>query len=315
MEEEYELLSKQGSLLTITRDDTTTVEKIYVPEISGIESEYKLFSYHCNGIVCRVSESAWLFSQQRVVFYNPALRQHKYVTTSRHFPVCYGFGHDPKTDDYKFVRIVEISATSCRAEVYTLRTGLWREFEIEHNVYLYKNGVYLKGRCYWVNYSHSNILSFDVCDESFSSLDLPPGKVWRKGENPRLFTQGESLVFIVEFENFEVWVMDGNGGGGGWAKQFRIELSTMVGSISTFWKEDEVLIKMECEPFYLTYNLRTKHLNKFSSVGTVSLYVESLVSVEARNNDVVRCLRRRMRRCHRRRANSHSSITLWAGSN
>ncbi|KAL6536180.1 hypothetical protein OROGR_012752 [Orobanche gracilis] len=55
-----------------------------------------------------------------------------------------GLGYDPKSGDYKVINYNE------KAELYSLKTGVWKTI-LSPDVYVeYETGVYVNGRCYWV---------------------------------------------------------------------------------------------------------------------------------------------------------------------
>lgn len=60
-----------------------------------------------------------------------------------------GFGYDSKSDDYKFVKV--LNCHKAMAEVYTLGTDSWRDVNMPEDIQglPFSAGLYWKGVCYW----------------------------------------------------------------------------------------------------------------------------------------------------------------------
>ncbi|PON54620.1 F-box domain containing protein [Parasponia andersonii] len=70
----------------------------------------------CNGLLCMVTETFEYY------VLNPATREFKTLEQHEHWEnLCYGFGFDPKANDYKLVRF-----TVGKTEVLTLKSNSWR---------------------------------------------------------------------------------------------------------------------------------------------------------------------------------------------
>ncbi|PON54139.1 F-box domain containing protein [Parasponia andersonii] len=171
-----------------------------------------------------------LIPSDTIFLCNPSLREFKLISAPclpTHFASAeFGFGYDPKANDYKFVRILNGadygvgSNMASRAQVYSLGTDSWREIKMDTKVRYYRGrrkGVYLRGVYYWwinaLPYYNDMILSFDMCDERFQRIPLPDevqrfGAEWRS-----LAVWNESLVLFFSAQNswfstsFEKWVM------------------------------------------------------------------------------------------------------------
>ncbi|XP_059441918.1 F-box/kelch-repeat protein At3g06240-like [Corylus avellana] len=110
----------------------------------------------CNGLFC-------LAQGIDLVLFNPCIQ--KAISLPRpnigcggcgRFNSCclhsLGFGYDPKTDDYKVVRLVYIQGiTFSLVEIYTHRTGAWRSFTASGppNNFTLDENVFFNGAVHW----------------------------------------------------------------------------------------------------------------------------------------------------------------------
>ena len=91
----------------------------------------------CNGLFC-LSDDKLSYSNC-LCLWNPCVRKLVYllipnVTYATHdgFDTTIGFGFDPKTNDYKVVRLVtlldglDLEHSRTEAKIYSLSTGEWR---------------------------------------------------------------------------------------------------------------------------------------------------------------------------------------------
>ncbi|GMJ08764.1 hypothetical protein like AT3G06240 [Hibiscus trionum] len=102
---------------------------------------------------------------------------------------CVGFGYDSQTDDYKVLRFVtnffsidiygesRFSHATEQVDLYSLKGNSWKEISdpgvSAHYATLFD--IYVNGFYYWhaTGASGSLILSFDIVNETFSTLPLP----------------------------------------------------------------------------------------------------------------------------------------------
>lgn len=272
-----------------------------------------LVGSHCSGIICLVD----CFPQHKDVIYlcNPSLREFKLISTPCRPPnltsVEYGFGYDPKADDYKFVRILSCSDYSTesglvsRAQVYSLGTDSWREIKMDMKLRYYNGsgkGVYLKGVYYWWNKVLPDykdmILSFDMSEEKFQSIPLPDDVQRFSADWRSLAVWNESLALFFSARNslfsiFEMWVMlddfSGDEGVTPWIRHLRIGPLIGIHSPVAFWNDDELLMDTRYGGI-VSYNLSTKKVRKLPIHGAVipgssyaDFFQRSLVSVKGGN--------------------------------
>ncbi|KAH9742445.1 F-box/kelch-repeat protein [Citrus sinensis] len=135
------------------------------------------------------------------------------------FPLDFGFGYDPKSNDDKVVRILTFIAdpeevASVKVEMYTLSTDSWRglsfmdpfEAGIRH---LLSFGWHV-AICVVIMFL---ILSFDMSDEVFGQISVPKCSFKAREESRKLIVFNESLAFDLydayqTRNSFEIWVMD-----------------------------------------------------------------------------------------------------------
>ncbi|EXC34522.1 F-box/kelch-repeat protein [Morus notabilis] len=263
------------SLLTMHKDDSVgdhppfVLEEINLPPVPKAEEKNFpefLIATHCNGIICFYGHS--FHHQNTVVLCNTGLGEFKLLHTPclpRFFVAGAGFGYDPKADDYKFVKVFSSAGFDrrSRALVYTLGTNSWREIDLK-GIYCWLNnsGFYCRGLYYWWNKglldSETMVLSFDMSEEKFHCIKLPPIAQRPNGKFMRLTMWNESSVaFFISTErsyhstSFELWVMvhkfDGVEGSTYWNKHLTIGPLKNIHTALAFWKDDELLMETrEC---------------------------------------------------------------------
>ncbi|KAL6515600.1 hypothetical protein OROHE_018634 [Orobanche hederae] len=149
-----------------------------------------------------------------------------------------GLGYDSKSRDYKVIRnfaqyYSEIDedgrslyrGSTDKTELYSLKTGSWKEIPNPDASICQMSAVYIRGKCYWTAILGGStwlegVLSFDFVDESFGSFSLPPikeasdtiyeivafhGSVGAIGY-PRPGASKSSKRSRVSSKSFEVWV-------------------------------------------------------------------------------------------------------------
>ncbi|XP_057441257.1 F-box/kelch-repeat protein At3g06240-like [Lotus japonicus] len=94
-----------------------------------------------------------------------------------------GFGFQPKTNEYKVVRIfkgrcpLQDTKVIMGVEIHTLGTSKWRNVEFDPtHVYWLQFPTCLSGALYWICYHHQelSILCFEFESENFQLLPTPP---------------------------------------------------------------------------------------------------------------------------------------------
>ncbi|KAJ0806741.1 putative F-box domain-containing protein [Helianthus annuus] len=122
-----------------------------------------------NGLVCIASFFGFEFS---VV--NPLIGA---VTRLKRafmgFSLCWGFGFDSSTDDYKV--IVKDKHQTC-VRVMSLKSNVWRVIEEVKYKFISKTGILSNGALHWIvedENSKKLIISFDLSKEEFKEIPQP----------------------------------------------------------------------------------------------------------------------------------------------
>ncbi|CAO2830095.1 unnamed protein product [Amaranthus hypochondriacus] len=154
----------------------------------------------CNGLVCLAS-----FSDSIFILWNPLTGQfRKYsdpdfsVNSIGVFRISWGFGYVSLTDDYKIVRVLELSdGLLIKVHVFSLKLNKWTriddelyhdilssrkwvEFENDGNrfrrcyVFHSRQGILVNETLYWIIYDSSTwgmgIIAFDLALETFDTI-------------------------------------------------------------------------------------------------------------------------------------------------
>ncbi|PWA74290.1 F-box associated interaction domain-containing protein [Artemisia annua] len=160
-----------------------------------------------NGLLCIVQ-------LQGISIYNPTTRicnrvYGGFVSPVRHYEVCYGFGYESHTDDYK---VVAVCKTNNKVKVYSLKTGIWKKVTDFPDANLLQDGLFLDGFIYWLDFLPNNlpnIVSFDLLKETYNQVTQPP---YHEGEKMLdLGVLEDRLCIFCSYASFtNIWVLDGN---------------------------------------------------------------------------------------------------------
>ncbi|KAJ9558529.1 hypothetical protein OSB04_013143 [Centaurea solstitialis] len=134
-----------------------------------------------------------------------------------------GFGYDNISDDYKVVSLIyDASSLSTRpkVEVYSVKTGIWREVMFPDNVLCYCTfpmwlQVFFNGVVHWTAFDLTpsfSIMTFDITTELFEQIQFPE---FLTEKYLRVFVAGESLAAVQDVtldrvdsgSTYRVWVM------------------------------------------------------------------------------------------------------------
>ncbi|XP_026439722.1 F-box/kelch-repeat protein At3g06240-like [Papaver somniferum] len=150
---------------------------------------------------------------------------------SRKCIIVTGFGYDPRTCDYKFVRIFHRPDSDVsEVEMYNLGSDSWKAYNSCIN-YEFSRGetwVFLKGALHWLAYSHiSNkygqlsLVSIDLEDGVFKEIPLPKHKDDFDYIFVDVFRGCLCLLCSVSEVNFEIWEMKDYRVRESWSKVFK----------------------------------------------------------------------------------------------
>jgi F-box interacting protein len=212
---------------------------------------------------------------------------------------CLGFGYDPKTDDYKLVRLVYRFdyIVPPLVEIYTLRTGAWRSLKAPgppYTIITWSLSVFLNGAVHWPAYTPADqgafrnlIVSFDMEDETFCEVAMPKSLQGVEDLKFDVVVLDGLLALVpcnkygsVEFHS--VWVMKEYGVAESWTKLYDIDVGEGLHRVIGFTKNGEALLIKHKKLFSYspcTQQTLDLHICGNSFFFSLDTYVESLVPV------------------------------------
>ncbi|CAI9286201.1 unnamed protein product [Lactuca saligna] len=256
-----------------------------------------------NGLICSS------YSDTVIQIWNPSLST--VLTLPPYFMPCsaydsikilFRFGFDPKTDDYKVVKLTAYAGGSCvvwwmDVEIYSMKKGSWKlitERFPSHITWIDENEVVCAdghdGYLHWLGYiteemNLKTIVAFDLGSETFREIPFPDSIVASEyGRFDALGVLGGKLCVMSWDEDVgcEVWVMEEYG----WVK--RHVFSQFIGDMYPFGftSANKFLIQDQYSRLVL-YDPVTEEAqilkNDFSyaeyEAGKIVEYVDSLVWV------------------------------------
>ena len=166
------------------------------------------------------------------------------ITDATHgrFSASLGFGFDPKTKDYKVIRVVtllesfDLETTRPQVEIYTLSTGQWRMLGTGlapiGALYRTDRQTYINGALHWVacfkdsdNNIRNFVLVFDLGEEVFHKILLPEVPGHRGLISGSVSVYRNSIALFQKDNGFlHVWAMKEYGVVSSWTKLFRLPL-------------------------------------------------------------------------------------------
>ncbi|KAE8684280.1 Detected protein of unknown function [Hibiscus syriacus] len=209
--------------------------------------EFKQFPFHvfqrvshfmdvgsCNGLICLLS---WNRDVMNFVLWNPSIQ--KYVSLPPPIIVFgqrskFGLGFDSRTNDYKLLIVgVEKDGNLIQPCLFSVNENCWRRvaaiapnYEVEGCI----SPAFVKGAFHWLGYHERNdgafsnkILGFDFSAEEFFEINLPESLIGLCPSDLSIMNYGESsiaVLFRVNFESNECWMMKEYGVVESWTKVF-----------------------------------------------------------------------------------------------
>nr|KAJ0194800.1 hypothetical protein LSAT_V11C700364660 [Lactuca sativa] len=266
-----------------------------------------------HGLICS------RYSDNGIQIWNPSLSAvltlpPHYIPSRGPYEIFFQFGFDPKTDDYKVVKVIGLTAPHIRqpdllpypvkewlqVEVYSMRKGSWRfitqKFPSRVTEIFLPDNVCVDGhdgRLHWLGYIGEEgdrlmIVAFDLGSETFSEMTLPvPDAVIDcNGCYPLGVLAGKLcfITWVADDDVCEVWVMEEYGVAESWVKR-HVFLQFNYGAPSFgFTSHSEFVIEDDdrCLVLYDLIADKAKILEKYCpKFGTNKIveYVDSLVWV------------------------------------
>ncbi|PHT67897.1 hypothetical protein T459_27384 [Capsicum annuum] len=204
-----------------------------------------------DGLIC-------LFNQPReIIIWNPTISKSKELHNFRKdilsFDERYGFGYDKSNDEYKVVFVDYCSSTDDEfspsnmrtvVSIYSSRTDSLRTVhdQLQHIYLVNDSGKFVNKKIYWVSSTEFNdhnarsIISFDVADETWESMELP-----FSGEDDSYFELGvmESNLALLYTSHLHattsnLWILKHCGVDVSWTKLFNIKYPRNAGGQTPF---------------------------------------------------------------------------------
>ncbi|XP_065879919.1 putative F-box protein At3g16210 [Euphorbia lathyris] len=313
-----------GSYFTISLIDSLNaiLRDVRVPFLNSVIRFPKIVG-SCNGILCLDISPCYARS---FVLWNISTRQFRLLPRPRindsrraYWMVATGFGHNPDTNDYKLVRIVNFQSKLdeshiVRAEVFSWITGTWRLIDVKKTdaklaSWVTHEGQYAKTMndsfCWIANKfgdfgNRRCIVSFDLATEEFRQIPVPD---FSAGVCCKIIKFKESLGLAVyagsgrPLNRIELWVFEekcnDNGSSMYWDKLHTIDLD-FPGIPIGVYNDTELLIKRvdsQCVTltFYDPYNESYKNVPMCNSEFSCEFYsyVDSLVPVISAGDELL----------------------------
>ncbi|XP_076909591.1 F-box/kelch-repeat protein At3g06240-like [Bidens hawaiensis] len=235
----------------------------------------------CNGLVCLIDRS------NDLTIYNPSTRRYfKLVQSSQHIDYVYGFGYGSNPSDLRVVRFPMFARDNTRFGTYD---------------FIDTAGVFLNGSVHWLaRYSNVDgqkrvIASFDVLNETFTGIYLPPSKPYVP-----YYMLGvlKGCLYVLRDDvhdiEVEVWVMKEYGVVNSWSMFVKMPLDVWTGDLSylrplRLLNDDEIVVEIELQ-WFAVYNIKKKTFRHVKGVGDLKWFGEATVYVERLVSPEVSCL-------------------------
>ncbi|KAK8630315.1 hypothetical protein V6N13_079113 [Hibiscus sabdariffa] len=297
------LVLRDSYLFSVDFDSPKAAQKLDNPFLDeGVGTE---IWGSCNGLLALYNGG------EEMALWNPSTRKSQMLSfTEIEFPryfcltqfIVYGLGHDPISDDYKLIQMVQLydeednDSFVSEVKVYSLRTNSWRRIK-DFPFYLkYRRayGVLANNALHWVvskrpeSDTRSFVVAFDLGTEEYRVVELPD--CLDQGFHMNVRSMGGSLCLIANYWKVhvvDIWVMKEYGVKESWIKLVSVDQSKLVSLFEfvlplAFSKNgDRVLLNIDDNKF-VWYDLRSKRVKKVRVEGVPSSFesemlVESLV--------------------------------------
>ncbi|XP_076948033.1 F-box/kelch-repeat protein At3g23880-like [Bidens hawaiensis] len=138
----------------------------------GLVDRYVLVG-SSNGLVCIFYDV-----NLKLIVGNPLTREVRQLTyPTIGVPLCWGFGYDSSTDDYKVIVGVRKGVLQIRFRILSLKSNVWRDVgEEKYNSFMGRVGILYNGALHWLVEDQNKkmlIISYDLCKEEFKEIPQP----------------------------------------------------------------------------------------------------------------------------------------------
>lgn len=169
-----------------------------------------------NGLICIALQSGFT---GRLVVANPLTRVVKSLSkfnrhSRRWWELCWGFGYDSSTDDYKVLLGLDYKngKLGIRFSVLTLKTNVWKHIGCLDYYCINNIGMLCNGAIHWFMTDENNrtlILSFDLSKEEFKEIPQPndPRYNFSLHKHYLGITEDCLCIFTLDIYDDHRWVM------------------------------------------------------------------------------------------------------------
>nr|XP_023895074.1 F-box protein CPR1-like [Quercus suber] len=309
-------------LIDDNNDSFDQIQNIELP-LTGRRSKHFILIGSANGLFS-------LYEPDRYILWNPSIRKliilpKPCITVKKHGWCHKAFGFDPRTNDYKVVRIIRINmfeeAKPPLIEVYSLNEGCWRitsaSFSPGINITgWWRPAASLNGAVHFaVKYEHKPggplVLSFDLHEEVFHVIPLPNVTFkWTGNVHTSVIGGSLSLLFYygrhADNKCCDIWVMKEYGVVDSWTKQFTVDLNRggEIIRVLGLQKNGNILVQAHVEgpsPCELSsYDPKSEQVKNLGICGRsyyVDNYLENLGLLDKPNETVSKRRVSRKRKC------------------
>ncbi|KAI3716457.1 hypothetical protein L1987_67352 [Smallanthus sonchifolius] len=162
-----------------------------------------------NGLVCISS-----FRSELLVG-NPFTREvrHLKLPPSTGLTLCWGFGYDSSTDDYKVIVGAWQGKNQTCVQVLSLKSNIWRVVgEVKYSTFIIKVGVLCNGGLHWIIKDQNNknlIICYDLSKEEFKEIPQPNDERYEGTSCSNLGIMKECLCIFrrSQYSFVDVWMM------------------------------------------------------------------------------------------------------------
>ncbi|XP_059449913.1 F-box/kelch-repeat protein At3g23880-like [Corylus avellana] len=290
---------------TLELSEDVDLSQLFQDEVSGVQ-----LLGPCNGILClvgtlKMTKDGDLQPGYEMVLWNPATRESKMLPPmdmpTSTFTSYFGFGFDPKTNDYNVIWILNFDFRQCKVEVYSLSTNSWRVIDSSPNPSLFiklprfpscLNGVHYWWACESEDYFDEgprHFIAFDMSNEVFQELLPPPTRGFYL-EGIAVFNDSVTLILPSGnlMENWiEIWVLNESGVESTWTPGFAIR------HIPHYWcliqlREDDSAVLTDEDDCLVLYHNGTQERRNLQIVearpSQLVTYTESLILLNGSGN-------------------------------
>ncbi|KAK9987676.1 hypothetical protein SO802_027915 [Lithocarpus litseifolius] len=258
--------SSSKQLCTVVCNNDCTLTQVSRFEMPSFFDECNIVDF-CNGLFCLASYEKELC--HIIYLWNPSIRMFKKLLatpfTDKGTTSVMGLAYNSQNYDFKILRIVTVlDGQEAEAEIYSLSTDSWRKVVISMESLkgyepnfgtigeIYPPCIFLNGALHAVAATddYCFILSFNVNDESFREIMLPPNSLdgVRGYFGDFLLFKGSLAVFVLSNDHrgilCHIWFMKEYGVAESWTKKCRVQTDWLCnGDFFGCTNNGELLIK------------------------------------------------------------------------